>query len=232
MLSESLVEVAVFVVVFVFAGVWAMRATYAHGRLRGLRDAMREMGCGVGATYQIAGGPVPDNVRRTLDEMRKAAGLARGERKMADAVARALRGLGREMGGAAQASGYHSGYANGLRDGANPRNGEIRVDLKLRDLLMIRWLAHAGFKMMMGNDAAPKFCFRNESDAQESNFALDRLEWRVSQEHSDPTAPHALALSRQQLIWKRWPDGIAAAAAATAPPDASATPTPGARKAA
>ena len=58
-----------------------------------------------------------------------------------------------------------------------------------------------------------KFCFRNESDAQESNFALDRLEWRLSQEHTDPTAPHALALCRQKLIWERWPEGNAAAAA-------------------
>ena len=201
---ESLVEVAAFVVVLGVSAMWAVRTIHAHGRLRGIKEAMREMACGVGSTYQAAGTPAPENVRRSLDAVRHAAALARGEPKRAAAVVRTLRELGRAMGTAARLSGYE--------EGARPRNNEIRVDITLRDLLMVRWLAHAGFKLMMGNETGAKFCFRNETDAQESNFALDRLEWRLSQEHTDPTAPHALALCRQKMIWERWPEGNAATA--------------------
>ena len=207
---ESLVELTALVAVLGVAAMWAVNAIYARGRLRGVKEAMRELASGVASTYQSPGSPIPDTVKHSLDAMQKEVARARGDAKKAGAVVRALRALGCEMGTAARQSGYESGH----KDGATPLNNEIRIDLSLRDLLTIRWLAHAGFRLMMRNEAGDKFSFLDETDAQESNFALDRLEWRLSQEHMDPTAPHALALSRQQTIWQRWPEGNAAASPA------------------
>jgi hypothetical protein len=207
---ESLVELATLVAVLGVAAMLAVNAIYARGRLRGAKEAMRELACGVASSYQTHGSPAPEAVKRNLDAMQQEVARARGEAKKAGTIVRALRSLGREMGTAARQTGYECGH----KDGVTPLNNEIRIDLSLRDLLTIRWLAHAGFRLMMRNEAGDKFSFLDETDAQESNFALDRLEWRLSQEHMDPTAPHALALSRQQTIWQRWPEGNAAASPA------------------
>jgi hypothetical protein len=70
---------------------------------------------------------------------------------------------------------------------------------------------------MMRNKTGGKFSFLDQTDAQESNFALDRLERLLAQEHKDPTTPYALGLCRQQMIWERWPQGSAAPAAVAEP---------------
>ena len=205
----TLVELAGLVAVLGVGAAWATSVIYARGRLQGLREAMREMASGVGSTYQSVEMPLPDNVKSALRTIQREVARASGAPQKADALARTLRRLGKEMGTAARLTGYESGH----KDGALPLNNEIRMDLSLRDLLTVRWLAHAGFKLMMRNKVGGKFCFRDETDAQESNFALDRLEWRLGQEHADPTAPHALALGRQKLIWDRWPHSDAPAEA-------------------
>ncbi len=190
-------ELVAVVVAFGFVSWWAARETYARGRLAGIKEAMREMAGGIAAAHHSPGPPGPANVRCRLDTVKGEIARARGTARKADTIARALRGLGRQMGTAARLAGYN--------EGARPPGNEIRIDLPLRELLNIRWLAHAGFKLMMRNKEGDKFCFLNETDAQESNFALDRMEWSLSQAHKDPTPPHALALSRQQMICQRWP---------------------------
>jgi len=163
---------------------------------------MREMAGGVSAAYQNPGTPCPDNVRQCLDGIRQRVAKARGPLNRARVIARSLRELGQEMGAAAKAHGYD--------EGQRPTNDELRVDMPLRDFLMVRWLAHAGFKLMMRNGTGAKFCFRDQTDAQQSNFALDRLERHLAQAQHASSAPYALALGRQQMIALRWPQVNAA----------------------
>ena len=196
-------ELVAVVVAFGFSAWLAARAIYAHGRLAGLKEATTEVAGGVGTAYQRPGAPAPIGVRRCLALIDKKAVRAFGGSRNATAIALALRELGKEIGAAAR--------QNGQTEGERAKHDEIRIDLPLRELLAVRWLAHAGFKLMMGNKAGGKFAFLDESDAQQSNFALDRLERCLSQEQAkDPTTPYALALDRQQMIWERWPQGIAA----------------------
>ena len=201
-------ELVAVVVAFGLSAWLAARVIYAYGRLAGIKEAATEMAGGVGAACQRHGTPCTSGLKRCLVAIERTTVGLRSASKTALTVARALRDLGKEMGIAARQSGYEAGSEERER----AKSDEIRIDLAPRDLLLVRWLAHAGFKLMMRNEAGGKFCFRDETDAQESNFALDRLERRLSQAHKDPTAPYALALTRQQLIWERWPHGNAAPA--------------------
>jgi hypothetical protein len=180
---------------------WFVERLCARARLQGIKEAMNELSCGARLSFSRGEAPIPENIARCLDTMRTAVRSAKGPRQRGDAFAKNLRRLGQEIGSAA--------WQNGYEHGQLPATDEIRVDISLRDLLTIRWLAHAGFKLMMHNQAGEKFSFRDATDAQESNFAIDRLEWRLSKEHKDPTAPYALALGRQQMIWERWPESTA-----------------------
>lgn len=190
---ETVLELAIVVVAFGLSALWAARVIYARGRLAGINEAMREMAGGVAVAYQRPGTPAPERVKHAADVVRRNLRLS----ATASEIAGALRDLGREMGATAR--------LQGLKEGETPRNEEIRIDLLLKELLTIRWLAHAGFKLMMRNRTGGKFSFCDEVDAQESNFALDRLERRLAEAHKDPTMPYQLALSRQQTIWERWP---------------------------
>ena len=167
-----------------------------------MREAVAEIAKGVQSNGRNSARTTPTRIESCIHALRVVSSIAQSPKD--ETVARHLRRLGKEMVAPSEDAGREA-----------IKNGQIRLDLSIRELLVIRWLAHAGFKLMMRNKTDDKFSFRDEDekDAQESNFAIDRLEWRISQEHKDPSAPYALALCRQKLIWERWPSSAV-------PPDA------------
>lgn len=194
-----MIETVVLVCLFAAFAV-ALKVTYARGRQAGIRQAAAEIAIGCHSNHHGPGTRIARRVQLCVNSVRAA---TLGTHLGADqnvSVIRQLRRLGKELAAASE---------DDVHD-ERRKNGQVEVLLTLRELLTVRWLAHAGFKLMMKNKDGDKFSFRDEKDAQESTFAVDRIEWSIPDEHKDPKAPYALGLCRQKLIWERWPNGSAA----------------------
>ena len=179
---------------------FALKVTYARGRLVGVRLAAAEIARGAHSNHHCSATRLSRRVQMCLNGVRAVTLGAHRGLDQNTALIRQLRRLGKEV------------AASSDDDAREERckNGQVEVIVTLRELLTVRWLAHAGFKLMMKAKDGDKFSFRDEKDAQESTFAVDRLEWSIPDEHKDPKAPYALGLCRQKMIWERWPNGSAA----------------------
>lgn len=179
---------------------FGLRVTYARGCQAGIRQAAAEIAIGGHSNHHGPGTRISRRVQLCVNAVRSATfGTDLGPDRNITLVLQ-LRRLGKELAAASEEDVQEE----------RRKNGQIEVLLTLRELLTVRWLAHAGFKLMMKNKNGDKFSFRDEKDAQESTFAVDRIEWSIPDEHKDPKAPYALGLCRQKLIWERWPSGSAA----------------------
>ncbi|MBI1211703.1 MAG: hypothetical protein GC190_09595 [Alphaproteobacteria bacterium] len=193
-----MIEAVVFVCLCV-AFAFALKATYARGLQAGVRQAAAEIAKGAHSNHHKTAARVPRRVQMCLNGVRA---ITLGTHRAPDrhaAVIRQLRRLGYELVAASEEDTREE-----LR-----KKRQVDVVLTLRELLTLRWLAHVGFKLMMQAKAGDKFSFHEEKDAQESTFAIDRLEWSIPDEHKDPKEPYALGLCRQKMIWDRWPSGSA-----------------------
>ena len=191
------------IVVLVGLGVafaFGLKTSYARGRQAGIREAAIEIARGAHSHHHSSAVRMSRRVQMCLNGVRAVTQGAHrgGEQKIA--LIRQLRRLGLEVAAA---------FDNEVHE-EHRKNGQVEVVLNQRELLTIWWLAHAGFKLMMQAKPGDKFSFRDEKDAQESTFAIDRIEWSIPDEHKDRKAPYALGLCRQKLIWERWPNGSAA----------------------
>jgi hypothetical protein len=178
-----------------------MRVIYVRGRQDGLRETVAEIAKGVHSNRRNKI-TTPTRIESCVQALRVVSSIAQSPKD--EIVVRHLRRLGTEM----AAAGEHAVREEPKRE--ELPSGHIRLELSLRELVTVRWLAHAGFKLMMQNEPGHKFSFRDEKDAQESTFAIDRIEWSIPDQNKDPKAPYAMGLCRQKLIWERWPNGSAA----------------------
>jgi hypothetical protein len=192
------IETVVFVCMSAVFAV-ALKVTYARGRLAGVRLAAAEVARGAHSNRHCSAARMSRRVQMCLNGVRAVTLGAHRGTDQNTALIRQLRRLGQEVAAASDED---------VRE-ERRKNGQVDVILTLRELLTVRWLAHAGFKLMMKAKDGDKFSFRDEKDAQESTFAIDRLEWSIPDEHKDPKAPYALGLCRQKMVWERWPNGSA-----------------------
>lgn len=178
---------------------YGLKLSHARGVQAGIRHAASEIARGAHSNHHKTALRMPRRVQMCLNGVRAVTLGAHRGGDQSGVITRQLRRLGYELVTASEEE---------VRD-ERRKNGQIEAVLTLRELLTVRWLSHVGFKLMMQAKDGDKFSFRDEKDAQESTFAVDRLEWFVPDEHKDPKEPYALGLSRQKMIWERWPSGNA-----------------------
>lgn len=193
-----MIEIIVLVCLCVAFAV-ALKVTYARGRQAGIRQAAAEIAIGGHSNHHGPGTRISRRVQLCVNAVRAVTLGAHAGSDEKVALIRQLRRLGKELAASSEEDVHQE----------RRKNGQVEVLVTLRELLTVRWLAHAGFKLMMKNKDGDKFSFRDEKDAQESTFAIDRIEWSIPDEHKDPKAPYALGLCRQKMIWERWPNGSA-----------------------
>jgi hypothetical protein len=188
--------------VWVVAGLWAAaKEIYARGLLRGMQDAIKEITVGVASNCERQA--IPEQVADQLEGTKEATAKAKGSQDRVYAVSMRLCELGNALGMAAWQAGCEAGQQN-----ANPREGEIRIDLTTQELIDICWLSHYGFKQMIwGKDTS--FTFKDEKEAEEATYAIGKLERRFPESHGDLDDPYAQAFHRQCMIWERWPSETA-----------------------
>jgi hypothetical protein len=178
-----------------------LREVYARGKLSGIRETMQEISRGVSNHYEHEAKEIPEAVAKAIDQVKASVARATGATRKCEAYRNHMWQLGNEMGQAAWQDGFEDG-----RRFADPRNGDIRIDLSTKELLNIGWCAHFGFENMM-----PKYNpgglhrFKNEDDAYAAAYAIERLERSIPREYRDESDPYALAFNRQTMIRQQWP---------------------------
>jgi hypothetical protein len=179
------------------------RESYAAGRLKGISEATSGLIRAAGACYEEKGQPFPEGVTKSIESVHAAVTKASGNQEKCYAYSIRLWEIGNAVGRAT----FDAGYEAGQRI-TDPRDGEVRVDLALMELLSVRWLAHLGFEHNIRCKNA-SFPFQDEKDAQEATNAILRLEYHIPRERDDPSDPYALAFNRQTMIRERWPSDTA-----------------------
>jgi hypothetical protein len=77
---------------------------------------------------------------------------------------------------------------------AEPREGEIRIDLTTKELVNICWLAHFGFKNMIKDESY--YAFNDARDAEEATHAIEKIERHRPEDYRDPDDRYAQAINR------------------------------------
>jgi hypothetical protein len=86
-----------------------------------------------------------------------------------------------------------------------PKQDIILVELSLKELLHLTWLAHLGFNHMMPNYRGfEAYRFTGDEDARGGTRAIERLEAAIPAEHRPFDDPAAQAGSRRKLITEWW----------------------------
>jgi hypothetical protein len=192
-----------FILIGIIAVIWlavaalsAAREIFAWGRLRGIEEATYELTGGVSAHYETNGKPIPKRVAKRIGDVKAWVSKASGTREKSRAYRMHLRNLGHAMGVAAWRDGFEAGQRI-----TDPKDGDMRIDLSLKELMNIHRLAHFGFENMMWDK---EFTFRDKKDAEEATHAIERLERRLPKQQRNPNDPRALSFNRQTMIWDRW----------------------------
>ncbi len=191
-----------------FLGWSCARSYYESGKLRGMEDAVAELGRGIRSHYELDGQVVPEAVQKALAALKIECQIrSKPRRRGTDPIHAQLWVLGDAIGEAC----WLKGHAAGIRRKA-PAEGRIRVDLSLVDMLQLSHLADLGFRNMMPNHRAFEFHrFSGEDDAKEAAAAIGRLEGTLPTKNR----PNLLAKAdkRQRLIrdwWKSEPPRLTA----------------------
>jgi hypothetical protein len=179
---------------------WSMsRSFFEKGRIRGIRECVREMRRGTVAQLDFNDEKLPDDLRKALSGLEALLDRAAFKtRSGTDPVHAQLWTLGRTLAEAC----WLKGHAAGVRRKA-PAEGKIRVDLSAIELLQLGGLANLGFQHMMPN--ARLFDLRRftgKDDAVEAARALSRLEASIPKDHRPDLLRHAE--DRMQLIDDWW----------------------------
>jgi hypothetical protein len=183
----------------VAAAIVVMRWVYVWGHLIGIRETLFEVTRGVSTHYERKGEEIPETVAKAVDDMKAYVAKAKTAAAKCEAYRAHLWRLGDVMGGAAWGQGFEAGQR-----WTAPSDGEIRVDLTLKELRNLCWLAHFGFENMMWQTDG-SFTFSDQKDANEATRAIEALERCTPDADRDPSDPYALAFNRQTMIWERWP---------------------------
>jgi hypothetical protein len=196
---EILIVLILLQLVFMIA-IWSYVSTsFARGRIRGMQEATREIIRGMHSHYEVAGETIPAQVAKAIDVVNAATSGAsyskRIHRYHAD-----LWIFGDAVGEAC----WRRGYEVCKRTMA-PKPDIIHVELSLKELLHLTWLAHLGFNHMMPNYRGfESYRFTGDEDARDGTRAIERLEAAIPAEHRPFDYPAAPAGSRRKLIMEWW----------------------------
>jgi len=180
-------------VCFVIATGIVVRGWLARARFNGMKIVADEMIHGSSRHYKRENEPLPEEIKKAIDDMNTRVARERTERDRGDVYIVGARLLADAMGQACVKRGFES------RDrGSEPTGSNIRVDLSAREVLNLAFLAHQGFEKMIGK-------FDDEQDAERASEAIWQLERHKPKDAIDERGPHAQAINRQTMIWARWP---------------------------
>jgi hypothetical protein len=202
-------DVVIWVVIGLFMGLaWSTlsmsRSFFEKGRIRGIRECVRELRRGTIAQLDFEDQKLPDDLRKALSALEALLDRAPLKTKSeTDPIHAQLWTLGRTLAEAC----WLKGHAAGVRR-KTPAEGKIRVDLSAIELLQLGGLANLGFQHMMPNTRLFELRrFTGRDDAVEAARALNRLEASIPKQHRPDLLRHAE--DRMQLIddwWKPIPD--------------------------
>jgi hypothetical protein len=176
------------IILWIFLGIflslawstWSMsRSFFAKGRIRGIRECVREMRKGM--VVQVGyGDEEPDDLKRALLTLETMLNRPTPKTKPdTDPIHAQLWTLGRTLAEAC----WLKGHAAGIRR-KTPEEGKIRIDLSVIELLQLGGLANLGFQTMMPNTRLVELRrFSGRDDAVEAARALSRLEAVIPREH-------------------------------------------------
>jgi hypothetical protein len=182
-----------------FAGWSCSRSYYQRGRLQGMRDAAREMIRGISSHYELDGQGVPDSVLKAVAGVKTISG-----KNLARATADPYEARFWNFGDAIGEACWRKGHGSGLRK-REPAKGKLRIDLSLRELLQLSWLAHLGFRHMMPNYRGFEIHrFSGEQDAQEGAIAIGRIESAIPAAERPFDDLSVQLKGRQKLISDWW----------------------------
>jgi hypothetical protein len=197
-------DVVLWVFIGLFLGlawsIWSMsRSFFEKGRIRGIRECVREMRRGTVVLLGCEDKKLPDDLQKAMSAL--GAVLDRVPSKIkstTDPIHAELWTLGSTLAEAC----WLKGHAAGVRRKA-PAEGRIRVDLSAIELLQLGGLANLGFQHMMPNARRLDLRrFTGKDDAVEAARALSRLEAAIPKEHR-PDLLHN-AEGRMELIDDWW----------------------------
>jgi hypothetical protein len=192
----DMLSVIVGLVFLLLASAWsAARSYFAKGRLKGMEEATREFIRGIGAHYEVAGKPPPDQVAKATEAITAFARGASYEKSIQRYQAR-LWIFGDAVGAACWRKGYDT-----CKSQMTPTDDKIRIELSTSELLHLASLADLGFKKMMPNDRGIEMRrFGDEQHALAGTHAVERLERAIPQMHR----PSDHAANRRALIRHWW----------------------------
>jgi hypothetical protein len=197
-------DVVLWILIGLFLGLawctWSMsRSFYEKGRVRGIRECVKEMRRGTVAQLDCDGHKLPDDLQKALSALDTLLDRAPLKTKSAtDPIHAQLWTLGRTLAEAC----WIKGHAAGVRRKAPPE-GKIRIDLSVIELLQLGALASLGFQSMMPNARLVDLHrFSGRDDAVEAARAVGRLEAAIPKDHRPDLVRHAG--SRMQLIDGWW----------------------------
>jgi hypothetical protein len=179
---------------------WSMsRSFFEKGRIRGIRECVREIRRGAVVQLDCDGQKLPEDFQKaivSLEALLDRAPLR--TRSETDPIHAQLWTFGRTLAEAC----WVKGHAAGVRRKA-PEEGKIRIDVSVVELLQLGGLANLGFQHMMPNTRLFELRrFTGKDDALEAARALSRLEAAIPKEHRPDLLGHAAG--RMQLIDGWW----------------------------
>lgn len=183
----------------VVAAVSMVRGWLATERLNGMREVIDTIIPSVSQYYERPGEPLPEQIEKAIDDLHSRVKLRKSDRERSDAYCIGAAVLFDRMGQACVDRGFKSG-----QNWSEPHDGEYRIDMAIEYWRRIRYLAHIGFQHQMPNyERILHFPFDSEEDALLSAAAIEKLEFAIGHSKSDPE--YSDSLSRNMLIWNRWP---------------------------
>jgi hypothetical protein len=198
---DILLLLCVLQAVLVYSAFSAAKSYFEKGRVRGMEEALRELGRGVGSHYQREGQNEPERVALAMKTIKAVTPKAKKRGSGAtDPYHAQLWVLGDAIGEAC----WLQGHTAGMRRKA-PAEGKIRIDLSLTELLQLSWLAQLGFRHMMPNYRGFEIHrFGGETDAREGALAISRIESAVPAKDRPFADPVIQLGDRQKMISDWW----------------------------
>jgi hypothetical protein len=175
------------------------RSFFEKGRIRGIRECVREMRKGTVGQLDCDDQKLPEDLQQAMSALEALLDRAPlKSRSATDPIHAQLWTLGRTLAEAC----WTKGHAAGIRRKA-PAEGNVRVDLTAIELLQLGGLANLGFQHMLPNTRLFELRrFMGKDDALEAARALSRLEAAIPKEHRPVLLRHAEG--RMQLIDDWW----------------------------
>jgi hypothetical protein len=184
----------------VFSAFSCARSYFEKGRLRGMEEAIQELGEGIKSHFENDG-RAPE---RVTDAFREVNAIACNGWKPGNGLTQRYHAQLWILGDAIGEACWLKGHGAGIRRKA-PAEGKVRVDLSLNELLHLSWLAHLGFQRMMPNYRDFEIHrFSGEEDAKEGALAVSKIETAIPAKDRPFANLSTQLKSRQTLISDWW----------------------------